>query len=340
MKNIRVGFDLSQTAFSGGVGRYTEYLATELQSITGLEMIYFYSSLRQSYHGRVKNVREFKIPPTFSELIFNRLRVLNIESFVGKIDVYHSSDWTQPKTRAKKITTYHDLVPIKYPAWSDPKLVAVHKRRLELVEQEIDMVIAVSKSTMRDLLEVSTVPAEKIRVIYEGVGGEFKPQAGSEVEKFRQKMKLPEKFILAIGGVGKRRNLDRVREAVKGYHLVITGQTIPQVHPEQMPLLYAASSLLLYPSLYEGFGLPVLEAQAVGTPVITSNAASLPEVAGKAALYVDPESVGAISKAVQKLMDDQGLQNQLTMLGLENAKKFSWQRCADQTAEAYRLLMS
>lgn len=336
---IRVGFDISQLAHRGGVATYTRNLAERLSAITDLEIVCFYSSLRRPYRGSLKNVKKFKLPPTFFEVLFNRLHNVPIERFIGSVDVFHSSDWVQPPSRARKVTTYHDVVPLKFPQWSHPKIVAVHKRRLALVEKEIDLVIAVSETTKKDLLEVSKIPEEKIIVIYEGVEKRFSRLPEVEVAQFRRQYRLPEKFVLAIGGIGERRNLQRIRETCQGYDLVVTGETIPYVPDEKIPLLYNAASVLLYPSLYEGFGLPILEAMACGTPVVTSNLGAMGEVAGEAAMLVDPLSPGGINKAVKELMEDGQLRRQMAGKGLARAKKFTWEKCADQTCQAYKKLV-
>src|SRR3989344_171095 len=174
---IRIGMDISQLAHTGGVATYTRNLAEQLQKLQDLEMIFFYSSLRKPYHGEFKNVKKYRLPPTLFEMLFNRWRNVSIERFLGPLDIFHSSDWTQPPSKAKKVTTYHDVIPLKYPKWSHPKIVSVHKRRLFLVEKEIDFVIAVSESTKKDLMEVSNIPEEKIKVIYEGPIADFKPKS-------------------------------------------------------------------------------------------------------------------------------------------------------------------
>src|SRR3989344_4370880 len=279
--------DISQMAHIGGVGFYTKELTEELSKIKDLEMVYFYSSLRKPYSGNLKDVRKYKIPPTLFEMLFNKWRNVGIEKFIGPVDVFHSSDWTEPPSKAKKVTTYHDLVPIIHPEWSHPKIVTVAKRRLKLVEKEIDMVICVSKSTTKDLLKVSNIPREKMVVIYEGVSKQFKVQEKTKVEAFKKRLNLPDEFVLAIGGIGSRRNTPRIIDATKGLPSIITGRDIDyeSVQFEDMPLLYASAKVLLYPSLYEGFGLPILEAMAVGTPVITSNVSSMPEAGGDASIY-------------------------------------------------------
>lgn len=335
---IKVGFDISQLAHGGGVATYTQNLAKQLSKIQELEVVYFYSSLRKPYNGDLRNVKEYKIPPTLFEILFNRLRNVNIERFLGQIDIFHSSDWIQPPTKALKVTTYHDLVPLKYPNWSDPKIVEVQKRRLKIVEKEIDMVITVSEATKKDLLEISDIPEEKITVIYEAAGDNFKTHTTDQIEEFRKKYNLPKSFVLAVGGVGTRRNLETVKKATKNYNLVISGITIPWLCGDEMSLLYSSATVLLYPSFYEGFGLPILEAFKSGTPVITSNLSSMPEIGGLAAVYVDPNDLAEIISKLDKVITDGRLREKMIKAGLKRAELFSWEKCAQQTADIYKSL--
>ncbi len=336
---LLVGMDISQIAHRGGVTTYTKNLAEQLSKIKELEMAFFYSSFRKPYHGHLKNVKKYKLPPTLFEMLFNRWRNVSIEKFLGPLDIFHSSDWTQPPSKAKKVTTYHDVVPLKYPAWSHPKIIAVHKRRLKIIEKEIDMVIAVSEATKADLMEVSSIPEDKIVVIYEAATGNFKPQPKEKTLEFKKKYNLPQKFVLAIGGVGERRNLQRIKEASKDYNLVIAGQTIPWLDTLELELLYASADVLLYCSLYEGFGLPILDSLSVGVPVITSNVSSMPEVGGNAVLYVNPLDVDDIRKKLREVLQDKDLRGELIRNGFEQVKKFSWEKTTQQTVEIYRRLM-
>src|SRR3989338_4267130 len=234
---LRVGMDISQTAFPGVVSVYTNNLSEQLSKNQALEMIFFYSSLRKKYKGDLKNVKKYKLPPTLFEMLFNKWRNVSIEKFIGPVDIFHSSDWTQPPSKARKVTTYHDIVPLKYPQWSHPKIVA----------------------------------------IYEAPTGDFKPQPEGKIRQFREKYNLPEKFVLAIGGIGERRNLSRVKQAAKDYNLVIAGQSLPWLGIDELELLYNCATVLLYPSLYEGFGLPILDSFTCGLPVISSNVSAMPE---------------------------------------------------------------
>lgn len=184
-------------------------------------------------------------------------------------------------------------------------------------------------------MEVSNIPAEKISVIYEAAGEQFKIQDQKLISEFKKKYDLPNNFVLAMSGVGERRNLKRVKEATKDFNLVIAGETIPFVSADELPLLYGSADVLLYPSFYEGFGLPILEAMGCGTAVITSNVSSMPEVGGEAAIYVSPDSLEDIKGALKDVMEDKELKKDLIKKGFEQSKKFSWQKCAKETADVY-----
>lgn len=332
---MKVGFDISQIVHPGGVAGYTKNLAEELQKEEDLEMVFFFASLRKRYHGNLKNVKKFRLPPTLFEVLFNRIRNVGIEKFIGPVDIFHSSDWVQPPSRARKVTTYHDVIPLKFPRWSNPKIVAVHKRRLKVVEKEIDKVIAVSESTKKDLLEVSNIPDEKVVVIYEGVAQNFKPASEKDKSEFRKKYKLPGKFVLAIGGIGERKNLARIKEAAKDFNLVVSLKDIT-VPDEELPLLYSSAQVLVYATLYEGFGLPILEAMACGTPVLTSNISSMPEVAGNAAILVDPKNVDKIHENIMQVSEDNDLRKELIEKGLKRVKEFTWENAAQKTVNLYK----
>ncbi|HLC88165.1 MAG TPA: glycosyltransferase family 1 protein [Patescibacteria group bacterium] len=335
---IKVGFDISQIIHPGGVAGYTKNLASELQKNPELEMIFFFSALRKSYRGGLKNVKKFRLPPSLFEVLFNRIRNVGIEKFIGPLDIYHSSDWVQPPSKAKKVTTYHDVIPLKYPQWSNPKIVAVHKRRLKIVQREIDKVIAVSNSTKNDLMEMTGLKNDQIKVIYEGVSGIFKPASGKEIAEFKKKYSLPGEFILAIGGTGERKNLKRIKQAAKDYNLVTTFEDIT-VSDEELPVLYSSARCLVYTTLYEGFGLPILESMACGTPVITSDVSSMPEIAGQAALLVNPADEEEIKKSIRRILNDKDLNSELTEKGFRRAKEFTWQKTAAETFQVYKNLM-
>jgi glycosyltransferase involved in cell wall biosynthesis len=207
------------------------------------------------------------------------------------------------------------------------------------------------------------VPPEQIDVVYHGVDPAFHPLPDDEVAAFRHRRGLPERFALFVGTLEPRKNLVRLVEAfarIKNDQvgLVLVGgkgwlydELFSRVEAlglskivtfagyvtgDELPLWYNAATALAYPSVYEGFGLPVLEAQACGTPVLTSNASSLPEAAGDAGLMVDPYDTDALAAGLHRLLTDESLQYELRERGLIHARQFSWPRTARETAGVYR----
>lgn len=377
---MKVGIDISQIAYRGsGVATYTENLVKHLLEIDKEnEYILFFSSLRQKPPENFKS-NNFKLPPILLEFLWNRLHILPIEKFVGKVDVFHTSDWLEPPAKCPKITTIHDLAIFKYPQTFAPKgghnIVKNMRRKLELVKKDGDFVIAVSQSTKRDIVEMLDIPPEKITVIYEAVdetvNSNLKSRAAgkafgdarqiSKIEETKKKYHIEGDYILSVGTQEPRKNLKRLVEAFSllthnseliTYNLVIAGNLgwgeelkpvknvlltgfVPQ---EDLPYLYAGATIFVYPSLYEGFGLPVLEAMASGVPIVCSNTSSLPEIAGEAAVYVDPENTEDIKNAIETVIADQKLRDELSKKGILQAKKFSWQKTAEETLNVYRKL--
>lgn len=367
---MRIGIDISQGVFPGtGAQTYIVNLVKNLlQSDQTNEYVLFGSSLRlrlrleEIAQALPKKIEAHfaPIPPTVLNILWNDLHFLPIEQFTGKLDIFHASDATQPPSKAKKVTTVHDLVCYHFPETLATRQVAIQKKRLAWVKKEADMIIAVSESTKKDLITVLGIAPDKITVIYEGVEATFTSDNRNDTAKLQyvvQKYNLPPKFLLYVGALQPRKNLARLLEA---YHAVATdvplfiagkigwGEALPQtknvtilgfVDSVDLPYLYALAYGFLYPAIYEGFGLPVVEAMATGTPVLTSNTSSLPEVGGDAAIYVDPHDVLSISQGIKQLLD-LTVQDYQTMQqkSLLQAKRFTWERCALQTMAVYQQL--
>lgn len=336
---IKVGFDLSPAIYYGGVGTYTKELAMQLANNEGLEMKFWYMTLRGKYDLNL-NARRIPLPAVIYEPLLNDWRLLSVENIVGKIDIYHSSDWVQARTTACKVTTVHDVIPFKFPEWSKKDIINVHKKRLKLIEKEVDSVICVSETTKNDLLEVSNIDPKKVRVVYEGVSDRFKILPANEVASFRRSKGLPDDFVLAVGGVGTRRNLDRIKKACEllKMKLIVTGEDVV-VSDSEMVLLYNCATALIYVSLYEGFGLPIIEAFKCGIPVVTSNIGAMKEIAGSAAVLVDPISVDEIMDGIRSV-SNKAKRAELVRNGQDRAAQFSWQKCAAATYEIYKGLLS
>jgi len=342
---MKIGIDISQIVYGTGVSVYTKNLVENLLKIDKEnKYVFFFSSLRKkisNFKFQISNkfqipnskfqIRSFKIPPTLLEILWNRLHIFPVENFVGEVDVFHSSDWTEPPVKkAIKVTTIHDLAVLRYPEAFPPKILEVFRRKLEWVKKETKLIIAVSKSTKKDIVELLGINPEKIRVIYEAVGEEFKPQSKDKIEKIKKKYGIKGDYLLAFSGP-ERKNLRRIRQASLGFNLFVIGR--PYVEHQDLPALYSGALGLVYASLYEGFGLPILEAMACGCPVVTSNISSMPEIAGRAAVLVDPLSVKDINGGIKKMIKEK---EKLVKLGFKRVGDFSWQKTARQTLDVYK----
>jgi len=227
--------------------------------------------------------------------------------------------------------------------------------------------LTVSEASKRDILRFFGVPPEKIVVVYNAIDDHFwEEPAADDVARVRERYQLDHKFVLYVGNIKPHKNLVRIIEAfdqVRGtigeeLKLLIIGDEISKlpalrlaVHRHKLhkhvrflgylpdrtlAILYRLASVFVFPSLYEGFGLPPLEAMASGTPVVTSNVSSMPEVAGDAALLVDPYDVGAIACAIGRVLTDPALAAELRRKGLARAREFSWERSVLKTLDVYR----
>lgn len=285
------------------------------------------------------------------------------------VHVYHSPYYLMPyRPGVPTVLTCHDIIPLLFPgyftAWQRLMFRLTHQLALHTAE----VVLAVSQTTRDDLARHLQVATHKIVVIPEGADEHFQPQSREEIARVRHIYRLPARYVLYVGSNKPHKNLVRLVQAwaaVASHHrdvyLVIAGpwdKRYPQarraveeleiqervlflgaVADEHLPGLYSGAVCFVFPSLYEGFGLPVLEAMACGTPVACSNAASLPEVAGDAALLFEPHQVECIRDALMQLLGDADLRDELARRSRERAVAFSWRRTAAATAEQYARLL-
>ncbi len=329
---MRIGIDISQIVYGTGVSIYTQNLVENLLKIDKEnEYLLFFSSLRRR-PPQLPCLRAFRLPPTLLDLLWNRLHIVPIEKFVGPLDVFHTSDWTEPPAKCQKVTTIHDLTPLLFSEETHPKIVVTHKRKLAWVKKESSLIIAVSQATKKDIVRVLGIPQEKIKVIYEAVEENFKPQSSQVIESVKKKYGIVGDYVLAFGGPA-RKNLKRVKKACLGWQLFVIGQ--PYVPKEDLAALYSGALCLVYPSLYEGFGLPILEAMACGCPVVTANVSSMPEIAGGGAVLVDPKNIEGIAKGIKEAIKNR---ERLIKRGFRQAKMFDWKKTAKETLEVYKSL--
>lgn len=354
---MKIAIDISQVVYETGVSVYTRNLVISLLELDDKnEYILFGGSLRRigdlnSFISELKGNftnKIFPIPPLLADILWNRIHFLPIDQLIGNIDVVHTSDWTEPKSKAFKVTTIHDLAPLKFPKQTHPKIVSTHKRRLNLVKKESQKIIVPSVATMQDCA-IFGIDKEKIVVIPEAADYIYTPQNEAKINAVKSKLGIVGEYFLG-NGVGGRKNTSKIIKAfqkIKGKtstkQLVITGSSHNNYSSEdviftghvetlELPPLFAGATSLLYPSLYEGFGLPILESFAVGTPVVTSNRGSMKEVAGNAAILVNPESADSIAEGIIK-----SIKNKKTLIkkGKSRANKFSWRTTGKQTMKVY-----
>ncbi len=289
------------------------------------------------------------------------------------MDVFHATDYRIVRMDCPVVATLHDAVPIKFPHWCNSRLRRTKNWLQKKAAKKADRVIALSHYAVQELVECFGVPQERISVVYCGVGEQWKQAVAPDVVAATLKqLGLHPGYFLFVGTLQPRKNVERILQAYLGlpvavqqaHALVVVGRVgwqcedvvramqaaqqngaaviwLNQISQEQqLRHLYAGASVFVFPSLYEGFGIPVVEAFAAGVPVITANTTSLPEVSLGAALEVDPLSVDDIRKAMQTLIHDEGLRSRCIAHGFRRAAQLGWQQTAEQTAAVYRAALA
>ena len=271
-------------------------------------------------------------------------------------------------TAARRVVTIHDVIPYVYPETSTRLDWLIYHTWLPMAVRRMHAIITVSQASKQDIMRYLSVPREKIMVIPEAAGAHYRPLSQEIIQPALLRYGVTFPYILYVGSLESRKNLPRLlqayaqlREWSQQWRLVIVGarrwkytpifDTVQElglqshvhftgyVEEEDLPALYNGADLFVFPSLYEGFGLPVLEAMACGTPVITSNTSSLPEVAGDAALLVDPYDVDAIAGAMRQVLESPTLAAEMREKGLAQASRFSWERTARETVAVYKQVL-
>jgi glycosyltransferase involved in cell wall biosynthesis len=354
---MKIAIDISQVIYGTGVSVYTKNLVDNLLKIDKEnEYILFAGSLRRKGDvlSMYPSAKVFPIPPTLADLLWNRLHKFPIEKLIGQIDVFHTSDWAEPPSSAFKVTTVHDLAPFLYPNLFPRdiirNIVDVHRHKLSWVREETKRIIVPTLATKKDLINLD-FKEEMIRVIPESIPGNFKKVEKEEITKVLRKHKIFGDYVLSVG-VDPRKNTENIIKAFehssagRDLKMVLVGspkymkikdarnvRILGKVETDDLIALYSGASALIYPSLYEGFGLPILEAMACGCPVVTSNISSMAEVAGDAAILVDPYKVDSISDGIEKVL--RGPKSYIEK-GLKRVQDFSWEKTARATLEVYK----
>ncbi len=357
-----------------GIGRYAVELARALHRSSDRQALTLLSPFRESsgalrgifpqarIHGRL--LPSFMaIGPMQIARIARQHRLSVVHDPTG-VSPFLAPGW--PRT-VKRLVTIHDMIPFVHPEThtSLTNLLFHHYIRRSLAY--VDGIITVSEASKRDILRFYQIPDDRVHVIYNGVAPEFSPRPRCEVESAMRRYRISGPYILSVGALQERKNLATLFRAYRQllengvrHQLVIVGKEAWRtegtfralrelgleeqvvltgfVDDADLPAIYSGADVFVFPSLYEGFGLPPLEAMACGTPVITANTSSLPEIVGDAGVLVDATDVQGFMAGIQTILDDTSRRHQLAQSGLERASVFSWERTALQHSELYRTM--
>ncbi len=364
---MRIGID-ARKLHDFGIGTYVQNLLRQLARIDReWEYVLFcrpddqaaLAELGPNFRPVVVRAEPYTVREQFS-LPWKVLR--------ARVDVFHSPHYVLPPLiRCPAVVTIHDCIHLMFPQYLPNRLAPYYARVfMWWAAHRSARVLTVSEASKHDILRFFRIPPEKVTVIHNAIDDRFRqPPPDEEAYRIRERFQLHEPFVLYAGNVKPHKNLERLIEALHQLHtngfddlkLLIIGNDISKyatlrraVHahnlhkyvrflgfvPDQtLAILYRLASVFVFPSLYEGFGLPPLEAMASGTPVVTSNVSSLPEVVGSAAVLVDPTDPRAIAEGIAHVLYGRELREDLRRKGLERAGHFSWERAAREVRAIY-----
>ncbi len=318
-------------------------------------------------YGEV-NFSQINLPTSILKRKWNNASIEKKEKLMGSVDIIHSTAYMIPELfNARLVVTIHDLSFLIFPEYHTKENYELVLRNLIYLNSRPDMVVCVSWQTKKDVIKYFHVPEEKLSVIYEGVDDSFKEEIDSDFrKKILEKYGLTGKYLLCVASIEPRKNFLRIinafsefikQEEYKEYSLVCVGgrgwknieiyslvkqknlegkiKFLGFIEESELAPIYNQAEIFLYPSLYEGFGLPVLEAMACAVPVVTSNVSSLPEVASDAAILINPYSEKDIYTTVCSLLENGSLREELISKGLDRVREFSWEKTARETLKVY-----
>lgn len=375
---MKIGFD-AKRAFSNftGLGNYSRSTLKVLAEHHPEHSYYLYNPrvpnesqikfLDLPHHADV----HIRIPKTFFfELFSSAWRRYGILKDLKKdqLDIYHGLSHELPlgieKTKIKSVVTIHDLIFLRFPEYYKLADRKIYEAKFRHACEVADLIIAISEQTKKDIIHFFQIPAHKIRVVYQSCAKEFNDQVQSElIQKIKNKYQLPDRFILTVGTIEKRKNallivkaLQKLEEDVK---LVIIGRATPytdelktyaevhglinriiflhQIPFEELPSFYHLASVFAYPSRFEGFGIPIIEALQCGTPVIGAMGSCLEEAGGPSSLYIHADDADALADAAKTLLAE-GKNSERVQLGKKYAERFQPENIANEYMKLYQEL--
>jgi glycosyltransferase involved in cell wall biosynthesis len=353
-----------------GIGRYTRELVAALLSLENAHQYTIFAAVgglkdddwRLEVQREGIQLRTLPLSDDWLVRLWHRLRLpIPVEVVTGPLDVFYSPDFALPPTArtTKTLLTVHDLSFMHHPEAFVPSLQRYLERTVPRSLDRADLVLADSAHTRSDLITLFGVAPEEVKVIYPGVDSRFRPKPEpGERERLRERYGIEDRpYVLSVGTLQPRKNYVRLIKAFVqfrtatdiGAQLLIAGghgwlyddilaeakrhedvQLLGFVEDEDLPALYRGATFFAFVSLYEGFGLPVLEAMACGVPVVCSDTSSIPEVAGDSALLVDPLRLDELAEGMIRVLREEELREEMVNRGLAQAADFTWERSARQ----------
>jgi glycosyltransferase involved in cell wall biosynthesis len=372
---MNIGFEAKRVFHNKtGLGNYSRDLIRLLSQYSPENNYFLYnpkSSDAELFEANNTNVFEKRPLSFFYTKFYNLWRQKGVVKDLIKdgITIFHGLSGEIPRglqsKNIKSVVTIHDLIFVRHPhlySFFDRK---IHFYKFKKAAQEADLVIAISEQTKNDIIEFLKIDSKKIKVIYQGCHAVFKKEfSDDEYKKVITKFNLPKEFILNVGTIETRKNILLAVKAIKNIDtcLVIVGKEtaytneiknyISEHHLEnkviflkglslqELAILYKLAKVFVYPSLYEGFGIPVIEALYSKTPVITTRGGVFPEAGGPNSVYVNPTSVEEMQEAILNLLNNDALRKEITQKGFEFVQKFNDESIAKQITEEYQRLLN
>jgi glycosyltransferase involved in cell wall biosynthesis len=361
---------LAENYRGAGISWYIYNLLRQLPRIDPSNRFSVFLNERQYVDERVDlHYTRWPAQQPLARIVWEQL-ILPAQLRRQKVDLIHAMAFAGPLLfNGPMVVTVYDLSFLRFPRAFRPWNRWYLSQFTRWSAHRARHVIAISESTRQDVINFLGMPSDRVEVVYCGADPLFHSLPPEQIQAFRKQHNLPDKFVLFLGTLEPRKNLDRLLRAYAGWwqmdpdapYLVIAGAqgwyydaVLSLVHSlgvaerviflgyvprEDLPLLYNSADMFVYPSLFEGFGLPVLEAMACGVPVITSNVSSLPEVAGEAAVLIDPTDTDELRESLLSLWRDSDQRRNLAARGKKQASHFTWERAAEQTVSIYERAM-
>lgn len=377
---MKIAFDISAQAIQkSGVGYYQYRLLkamTEKYPHFAFTLYGFnwrnYKNFQSVISGQwsVVSLQVFKIPHRLILFLWIFFRLPSVNFFIGDHNIYQLSELSiSPIKKGKSVAFVHDLTTILFPDYHTKSNIFIHQKRFENLNKA-DAVLVNSHCTKKDVIKHLKINPAKIHVTYLAADEKFKPLHKSEAEPILKKYNIQTPYLLFTGTLEPRKNIQMLIEVFNTlkkqfkipHQLVLAGKKgwkyesifqaiqssdnaddilhLGYVEESDLPGIMNGAEVFVYPSFYEGFGLPVLEAMQCGTPVLTSNISALPEVGGEACLYADPYQKDEWIRALFRLIQDETLRQHLAEKGIAHARNFSWKKCAEETMAVYLSVVS